>query len=97
MIIASNGNDALKLYEKHREEIKLVILDLIMVEMRGEECLRYLMKMEPKVRVLMISGVLKPGMAEDLKEAGAKGFIKKPFDMNRMLEKIRKIIDEEYI
>ena len=95
VITTSNCNEALELYEKHREEIKLVILDLIMVVMRGEECLRYLLKMDPKVRVLMISGALQPGMAEELKEAGAKGFIKKPFDMNRILEKIRKIIDEE--
>jgi len=42
-----------------------------------------------------ISGALKPGIPEDLKEAGAKGFIKKPFDMTRMLEKIQNIIDEE--
>ena len=34
-------------------------------------------------------------MAEDLKEAGAKGFIKKPFDVTRLLEKIQKIINEE--
>ncbi len=94
MITASNGKEALELYEKHREEIRLVILDLIMVGMRGEECLRALLRIDPKIRVLMISGVLKPGMAEDLKEAGAKGFIKKPFDMNRLLEKIRKVIDE---
>jgi FixJ family two-component response regulator len=40
------------------------------------------------------SGALKEGMADDSKLAGAKGFIKKPFDMIRMLEKIRKVIDE---
>ncbi len=34
-------------------------------------------------------------MAEDLKEAGAKGVIKKPFDIARLLGNIRKIIDEE--
>ncbi len=42
----------------------------------------------------MASGGLKEGMAEELKEAGSRGFIRKPFDMNRMLEKIRKVIDE---
>ncbi len=94
VITALNGKGALDLYEKHREEINLVILDLIMPEMAGKECLRALLRTDPKVRVLMISGVLKPGMAEDLKEAGAKGFVKKPFDMNRLLEKIRKIIED---
>ena len=73
MITTSNGNEALELYEKHREEIKLVILDLIMRGMRGEECLQALLRMDPKVRVLMASGALQPGMEEELKEAGAKG------------------------
>ena len=50
---------------------------------------------DPKIRVLIISGILKPGMAEDLKQGGAKGFVKKPFDVTRVLEKIRKIIDEK--
>jgi FixJ family two-component response regulator len=34
-------------------------------------------------------------MAEDLKEAGANGFVSKPFETSQLLEKIRKIIDEE--
>jgi CheY-like chemotaxis protein len=95
VIIASNGEDAIALYEKHREEIKLVILDLIMVGLRGEECLQTLLTINPGVRVLVASGKLKEGMAEELKEAGSRGVIKKPFDLNRMLENIRKVIDEE--
>jgi DNA-binding NtrC family response regulator len=51
--------------------------------------------MDPKVKVLMVSGALKGGMAEDLKAAGASAFILKPFDMPRMLENIRRIIDED--
>ena len=73
VITTSNGKEALELYEKHREEIKLVILDLIMVVMRGEECLHSLLKIDPKVRVLMISRALKPGMAEDLKAGRSEG------------------------
>ena len=95
VITASNGKEAFELYEKHREEIKLVILDLIMPEMGGEECLLALLTMDPKVRVVMASGGLKEWMAEDLIANGAKGFIKKPFDISYLLEGIREIIDEE--
>jgi PAS domain S-box-containing protein len=95
VITAIHGKDALELYEKHREEIRLVILDLLMPGMSGEECLRALLRMDPNSRVLMVSGYHEEGMAEDLKAAGAKGFIWKPFDMPRMLEKIRRIIDED--
>ena len=55
VITASNGKEALELYEKHREEIKLVILDLIMPEMGGGECLLGLLTMNPKVRLIFDS------------------------------------------
>ena len=95
VITASNGNEALELYEKNQEGIRLVVLDLIMPGMDGRECLQALRKMDPKVRVLVASGGLKPGMEEGLKDAGAIGFIAKPFDMPQLMETIRKIIDEE--
>ncbi|MCX5873498.1 MAG: response regulator, partial [Deltaproteobacteria bacterium] len=95
VITASNGKDALELYEKHREEIRLVILDLLMPGMGGEECLPVLLRMDSNSRVLMVSGYHEEGMARKLKDAGARDFILKPFDMPQLLEKIRKIIDEE--
>jgi len=95
VITASNGKDALELYEKYRGKIKLVVLDLVMPKMGGEDCLRALLRTDPKVKVLMISGAQKPGIAEDLKVSGVRGLIKKPFDVTRMLEEIRKTIDEE--
>jgi PAS domain S-box-containing protein len=94
IITALNGKEALELYEKHREEIKLIILDLMMPAMGGAECLQTLLTMDPKIRVLIVSGGLKPGMADELIAEGAKGSVEKPFDMNRILEKIRKVIDE---
>ena len=94
VITASNGKDALELYEKHREEIRLVILDLIMPGMDGKRCLEALRNIDPKIRALVASGALNPGVEEDLKRTGAKGLIKKPFSMEQLLEKIRVIIDE---
>ena len=70
VITASNGKEALELYEKHREGIRLVILDLIMPGMDGRECLQALRKMDPKVRVLIATGQSTQGMAEDLRELG---------------------------
>ena len=51
--------------------------------------------MDLKIGALLASGRLKPGMEEYLKQLGAKGVIRKPFDMAQMLQKIRKIVDEE--
>ena len=95
VITAIHGKDALELYEKHREEIRLVILDVLMPGMGGQECLGALLRMDPNSRVLMVSGYNEKGRAEEIEAAGAKGLMWKPFDMPELLEKIREIIDGE--
>jgi PAS domain S-box-containing protein len=94
VIAASNAKDALELYEKHRCEIRLVLLDLIMPEIGGKQCLEALRNMDPNVKVLVITGYTQRGMTQELTDAGARDFILKPFDTPQLLEKIRKIIDE---
>jgi CheY-like chemotaxis protein len=94
VISASNAKDALELYEKHRDEIRLVLLDLIMPEIGGKQCLEALRNMDPNVKVLVLTGYTKRGMTQELKDAGAIDLILKPFDMSLLLVKIRKIIDE---
>jgi CheY-like chemotaxis protein len=94
VITASNGNEALNLYEEHRAEIRLVILDLLMPGMSGKQCLEALRKVDPNVRILIASGALNSEIEADLKEIGARGLIAKPFNITQLLEKIRKIIDE---
>ncbi len=95
VIKASNGKEALNLYEKHRAEIRLVIMDLLMPEMDGRRCLEALRKVDPNVRVLIASGALNSEIEADLKEIGAKGLIAKPFSPNslrrsgRLLMKIK--------
>ena len=95
VIAASNAKDAIELYEKHRDEIRLVLLDLIMPEIGGKQCLEALRNMDPNVKVIVLTGYTKRGMTQELKEAGARDFILKPFDTPQLLEKIRKIIDAE--
>ena len=95
VIKASNGKEALNLYKQQREQISLVILDLLMPGMSGKQCLEDLLVMDPNVRVLIASGAMNSAIESDLKEIGARGLIAKPFETSQLLEKIRKIIDEE--
>jgi PAS domain S-box-containing protein len=95
VIQAFNGKKALNLYEKHRAEIRLVIMDLLMPWMSGKQCLEALRKLDPNVRVLIASEAFNSEIEADLKEIGAKGLIAKPFDTPQLIEKIREIIDED--
>ncbi len=93
VLTASNGEEALDLYNKGRDKISLVILDLIMPEMGGKQCLEKLLKIDPKVRVLIASGFAASGQTNEAIEAGARGFIGKPFNMKGMLQSIREGLD----
>jgi signal transduction histidine kinase/ActR/RegA family two-component response regulator len=93
VVSASNGQEALGIYRKRKEEIALVILDLVMPGMSGTQCLKELLKIDPKVRVLISSGYSANGPGKEITSAGARGFITKPYDMKEMRRAIRGIID----
>ena len=85
---APDGVPALETFK--RERIDLVISDLMMSDMNGIELLRNLKRIKPAVPVIIITGY---GTLDDAIEAihlGAEDFIKKPFDINDVIETIEK-------
>ena len=85
---------ALDVFSAQREHIDLVILDLMMPEMSGRECLIEIMKMDPSTKVLVASGYSADGhIAAALKE-GARESVGKPYETRQLLEAIRRILDE---
>src|SRR5512147_651583 len=85
---ADDGVPALELFQQ--ETIDLVVSDLLMKQMNGIELLRKLKALQPQVPVIIITGY---GSLDDAIEAihlGAEDFIKKPFDINDVIETIDK-------
>ncbi len=95
VLTAKNGREALDLYTAHREKISLVILDLIMPELGGKQCLEELVKIDPSIKVVIASGYSARGPGKDALAAGAKGFVNKPYDLRQMLEVVRSVLDEK--
>jgi len=90
---AVNGREGLDLFKKERSRISLVILDLIMPEMGGKECLNGLLKIDPNVRVLIASGYAPDASVKETVQIGAKGFVNKPFRVKELLRDIRRVLD----
>ena len=65
-----------------------------MPEMDGEQCLKELLKINPRARVLVASGYSANGPTKEALKGGARGFVSKPFDMGQMLQTVRKVLDE---
>ena len=94
VLTASNGREALDLFEKERTQISLVILDLIMPEMGGKECLKELRKIDPQLKVLIASGLFADPSTKESVEIGTQGFVSKPFRMKELLRQVREVLDE---
>jgi two-component system, cell cycle sensor histidine kinase and response regulator CckA len=94
VLTATNGREALDLFKKERSQISLVILDLIMPEMGGTECLKELLKIDPQVRILVASGYSADASVKETIQMGAKGFVTKPFRFKELLRQVRKTLDE---
>jgi PAS domain S-box-containing protein len=93
VLTASSGKEALEIYSKHKTDIGLVILDLIMPEMSGEECLKELIKLNAQVKALIASGFAIKGETKAYLDKEAKGRVTKPFNMRELLRSVRHVLD----
>ncbi len=87
ILTASNGLEAVKLYPEHINAITLVLLDMSMPKMDGEETFRELRKMNPDVCVVLSSGYNEQEATERFKGKGLAGFVQKPY-LPDALEKV---------
>jgi PAS domain S-box-containing protein len=89
---AKSGEEALILYEQDKDKIDLVILDMVMPIMGGEETYAGLKKINPQVRVILSSGYSLNGQAVGIMNKGCNGFIQKPFNIGELSKKIREVL-----
>jgi len=89
---AENGKAGLELFNQLKGQVDLVTLDITMPEMDGIETLKAIRQLDPNVTVVMITAL---GTVESVKEAiklGAKGYIVKPIDREKVIERIGQIL-----
>jgi CheY-like chemotaxis protein len=90
--LASNGRDAIELYEKHRDNIAVVLLDVRMPGLDGLQTLDALLKLNPKVQVCLMSGGTGADKPEELRQRGAAYAIAKPFRLDELANVLRQLV-----
>jgi two-component system cell cycle sensor histidine kinase/response regulator CckA len=93
VLMAENGVRALEVYQAHQGEIALVVLDVVMPEMGGRECLHRLRELDSTVRVLIATGYTINGSARELVSEGALGVVEKPFNVQELTTTVRAALD----
>jgi two-component system chemotaxis response regulator CheY len=87
---AANGLEAIDQYGKLKPD--LVTMDITMPEMEGIEALKRIKTDDPKATIIMCSAMGQQGMVVQAIQAGAKDFVVKPFQSDRVLEAIAKAL-----
>ncbi|MBO9598723.1 MAG: response regulator [Cohnella sp.] len=85
---AANGKDAISQYEQLRPDI--VIMDLQMPEMNGTEAIREILRIDPEAVILVCTASNQQDLVDGAMEAGAKGYLMKPFNPERLHKVIEK-------
>jgi PAS domain S-box-containing protein len=92
-----DGREAIEIYRQHKEEIALVLTDMGLPEMTGADEFKMLKEIEPNVKVVFASGFFNPDIKSELLQAGARGFLQKPYEANEILKTIRIVLDQKGI
>lgn len=89
---ASNGKEAVIQYESLRPDV--VILDITMPDMNGVEALNKIKQLDPDVKVIICSAMGNQNMLAQTIECGAKDFVVKPFQPERLVAAIEKVVSK---
>jgi len=88
VIEAANGHEAIAAY--HADRPAMVLMDITMPELDGVAATKTICQGDPKARVVMVSALGQQAMVVSAIQAGAKDFIVKPYQPERILEAVTK-------
>jgi len=92
VLLASDGKEGLQIYMEHVHEISLVLLDMGLPGIGGAEVLAKLVTINPKVKVISVSGYIEPEVQSGALENGAVDFLPKPYLMGDLLTKVHRTL-----
>ena len=88
---AANGLQGVQMYKELKPD--LVTMDVTMPEMDGVEAVKEIMAFDRDAKIIMISAMGQQAIVMDCIKAGAKDFIVKPFNIDRLEEAVKKVLE----
>ncbi|HXF05900.1 MAG TPA: response regulator, partial [Blastocatellia bacterium] len=93
VLVARDGEEAVRVFRQHHREIDLVLLDVVMPQMSGQRAFYELRNINPRVRIVLVTGYSPEDVAEELIRQGALGLVQKPYDMATLAGVVRQCLD----
>lgn len=91
VITASDGAEAIALYEQNKDQIKVVLMDMIMPVMDGARSIQVLRKDYPAIRIIAVSGLIKEDQLAEVIDH-VQAFLPKPYTVEKLLNIVHKVM-----
>ena len=92
-LVAADGTEAIALYAQHKDEIKVVLTDMMMPYMDGRATIRALQKLNPQVKIIASSGLADNAKVTESDGGSVKRFLPKPYTAETLLNTIADVLD----
>ena len=91
---AADGEEGMTQFRRHQHELDVIVLDLTMPKLGGDEVFRRIRASRPEMRIILCSGYTEEDIARQFDGLGLSGFIEKPFTPSELIEKITLVLGE---
>jgi CheY-like chemotaxis protein len=92
-LVAVHGREALRIFQEHRAEIDMILLDLTMPELDGPESLVRLRRIDPNIKVVLTSGYSEEEAYRHIDPTEIQGFLQKPYLLREFYQVIGKVLE----
>ncbi|MBI5472263.1 MAG: PAS domain S-box protein, partial [Ignavibacteriae bacterium] len=93
VLSAYDGEQGLALFERHQQDIAVVLSDFGLPKYGGDEVFRRIRALDPKARVIIASGFVEPAIKAEMLQMGLSKFVQKPYSPAEVLYAIRSTLD----
>lgn len=92
VLTASDGTEAIALYAENKEDIHVVLTDMMMPFMDGPATIRALQRLNPQVKIIAASGLAANDKAAEAASVGVKTFLPKPYTAEKLLTALAELL-----
>lgn len=90
---AQDGEEGIGLFVRHRAEVAVVLTDLGLPKVRGDEVVMRLKEIDPHAKIILASGFIEPEIKAAAVQMGISRFIQKPYSYTDVIQTVREVID----